>query len=161
LRQSRIISQSEHASQSAVNDAFVAGFLHDAGKLVLLANLPDQFHQASTLAIERGLQQMDAEREIFGSTHAEVAGYLFGLWGLPAPVVEAVMSHHTPLDSPAQTFSPLTAVHVADALVWERVGGLVLGSRPVANVDYLTALGLTERLPVWRSAVNESFATPS
>jgi len=32
---------------------------------------------------------VEAEREIFGSTHAEAGGYLLGLWGLPVPVVEA------------------------------------------------------------------------
>jgi hypothetical protein len=41
---------------------------------------------------------------------------LLGLWGLPNPVVEAVALHHKPSASSARGFSPVIAVHVADAL---------------------------------------------
>src|SRR5205807_1922827 len=84
----RIIAQTEKAPQSVVNDSVLAGFLHDTGKLILVANLPEQFHQARGLATDSGLSPLDAERKVFGATHAEVGGYLLGLWGLPAAVVE-------------------------------------------------------------------------
>jgi HD-like signal output (HDOD) protein len=32
----------------------------------------------------------DAERELFGATHAEVGAWLLGIWGLPVPIVEAM-----------------------------------------------------------------------
>jgi hypothetical protein len=36
----------------------------------------------------------EAERLVFCADHAEVGGYLLGLWGLPVPVVEAIALHH-------------------------------------------------------------------
>ena len=52
-----------------------------------------------------------------GTTHAEVGAYLLGLWGLPDPIVEAVAWHHNPGGCPGKAFTPLTAVHAADAIV--------------------------------------------
>jgi HD-like signal output (HDOD) protein len=157
----RLIAQAEHASKTVFNECLVAGFLHDAGKLVLFANLPEQFDQAAALVAEKGLHPLAAEREVFGATHAEVAGYLLGLWGLPASVVDAIASHHTPQQSQARNFSPVTAVHVADALIWERAAGGVETPRPVVDTDHLAALGFTDRMPAWRTVVNESLSTAS
>ena len=157
----RIIAKSEQAPQSVVNDSVLAGFLHDTGKLILVANLPEQFHQARRLVTESGQSPLDAERKIFGATHAEVGGYLLGLWGLPEPVVEAIALHHAPATSPGKAFSPLAAVHVANALVWERDPALPGNERPAVDLNYLASLGLADRLPCWRSAVEQSFAGTS
>ena len=73
--------------------------------------------------------------------------------------VEAIALHHTPRICRAQTFSPLTAVHVADALVWEREPVLTRNQRPAVDTDYLSALGLAHRLSAWRFALDESFAS--
>jgi HD-like signal output (HDOD) protein len=56
-------------------------------------------------------------RALLGTTHAEVGAYLLGLWGLPDAIVEALAFHHCPSACPDQRFSPLTAVHIANALV--------------------------------------------
>ena len=76
------------------------GLLHDAGRLVLAANLPESFERVCQLAAEKGLSHWEAEREEFGTTHAEVGAYLFGLWGLPESIVEAVAYHHSPSRCP-------------------------------------------------------------
>jgi HD-like signal output (HDOD) protein len=155
----RRIAQAENAPSSVVNESLVAGFLHDTGKLVLAANLPKEFLQASILTSEQAMDPLEAERRIFGSNHADVGGYLLGLWGLPVPVVEAIALHHEPAESECREFSPLTAVHVADALVQNRSHSK--SGNHLASVDesYLTRLGCAERLPVWRAAVEESFNT--
>jgi HD-like signal output (HDOD) protein len=49
------------------------------------------------------------------TTHAEVGAYLLGLWGFRDDLIEAVAYHHRPGDCIATRFTPLTAVHVADA----------------------------------------------
>ena len=56
-----------------------------------------------------------AERELLGCSHAQVAAYLFGLWGLPSTIVEAVAGNYHPAGSLSVKFSPLAAVHVAIA----------------------------------------------
>ena len=59
----------------------------------------------------------------------------------------------------AAEFSPLTAVHVAECLIAERAKS----ERPCPAVDteYLTRIGLAERLPAWRTAVDEMLSAPS
>ena len=154
----RAIAKAEEMPRSIVDDAFVAGLLHDVGKLVLASSLPEQFARVSADASRSGLA---VEREVFGTTHAEVGGYLLGLWGLPARVVEAINLHHFPNGSVAGEFSPLTAVHVADCLIAERASAKSGGLFAPVDMEYLARIGLTNRLPAWRDAVEEMLTAPS
>ena len=57
------------------------------------------------------------ELEHLGCTHAQVGAYLMSVWGLPVPLVHAVVFHHCPGETGETQFSSLTAVHAADAIV--------------------------------------------
>jgi HD-like signal output (HDOD) protein/CheY-like chemotaxis protein len=155
----KLIAQAEGQSADVVQDAFTAGMLHDAGKLILAANQPEQYAEMLKLINLEGFSDSEAELEVFGTLHSGVGAYLLGLWGLPDPVVEAVAFHTRPCHYPAQSFGPLTAVHVANALANElRARQRV--SAGALDLDYLTKLKLTERLPVWsgicaRAAMDE------
>ena len=109
----RAIAGAEQAEGKLRDESFVAGMLHDAGKVVLAANFAPQYVEAMRLARTNNLELLAAEEQVFGANHAAVGGYLLGLWGLPVPVVEAIALHHNPARSLNRTFSPLTAVHVA------------------------------------------------
>ena len=113
------IAQSENQDSEVIKDAFTAGLLHDTGHLVLASNLPKHYSQALMLTKTEGLSQEEAERQVFGATHAEVGAYLFGLWGLPNPIIETVAFHHHPGRCLAHQFTALTAVHVGNALEHE------------------------------------------
>jgi HD-like signal output (HDOD) protein/CheY-like chemotaxis protein len=131
------------------NDAFVAGMLHDVGKLVLAVNFPEQYNQA-VLDAEGGKSSLcAAEREMFGADHASVGGYILGLWGLPTALIEAITFHHHPSDSPARGFHPLTAVHVANAI--SKPGLRTCPSELGTAIDeaYLQAIGMREHLDSW------------
>jgi HD-like signal output (HDOD) protein len=64
-------------------EAFLAGLLHDAGRLVMDKFLPNEFDQILTLALERVIPLFDAEREVLGYTHVEVGDLLGAEWNLP------------------------------------------------------------------------------
>jgi len=49
-----------------------------------------------------------------------------------------------------QSFDPLAAVHVANALALEQEGKGDLGDPSLLDIAYLTRLGLQDRLPAWR-----------
>jgi HD-like signal output (HDOD) protein len=137
-----------------VDEAFVAGMLHDTGKLVLVANFDAQYAEALQLARDEKRDLCDAEQQVFGATHADVGGYLLGLWGLPVPVVEAIGLHHTPSCSAKRSFSTLTAVHVAE--VWEEENSNEEGIVPaLLDSIYIEALGLQDRLAVWHEALRQ------
>jgi HD-like signal output (HDOD) protein len=148
----RTIMQLEGSDPADSSDAYTAGLLHDIGKMMLAESLPEQFQKALTLAADGKRSLYDAELEVFGATHAGVAGYLLGLWGLPAPLVEAVAFHHTPGLSDLRAFGPLTAVHVANALEQEFSKAEVKEKPAVIDEDYLESVGVQGRLDAWRTA---------
>jgi len=142
------VAQTEHVSPQLAGMARTAGLLHDIGKLALAANLPEQFLRTVALAKERGGDASAAEEEIFGATHGEVGGGLLGIWGLPMAVVEAVALHHHPACFSGKSFSPLTAVHVANALLNAESAEHF---RALVDRDYLSVLGLEVKIPAWWS----------
>ncbi len=137
----------EHGDATLGEQAFTAGLLHDAGKLILIANAPADYRLVTDLARARQCPVLAAEREAFGCTHAEVGAYLLGLWGLPLPLVEAVALHHCPDETPDAAFGPLTAVHVANELCHQAEAGDGTGAG--FEEGYLERLGLSERRAAW------------
>ncbi len=149
----QIIAGLENSDKKTKDEAFIGGLLHDAGKLVLAANFSEEYERCVKAAAVAGSNQADLEERTFGSAHSEIGGYLFGLWGLPIGVVEAVALHHSPSQSQVLGFTPLTAVHSADVLVHQkhRDGHVV-----DFNLDkpYLEKLRLTERVAKWKEAIS-------
>jgi HD-like signal output (HDOD) protein len=147
------IAQVEGAGQKIADEAFVSGLLHDAGKAALAFNFPEEYGQALRDAEDHQVDRLGAEQCAFGATHADVGGYLLGLWGLPVPVVEAIALHHQPALTTDKTFTPLTAVHVANALAH---AGEETEPSPAVDWEYLAELGLGDRIDVWRRELSSA-----
>ena len=150
------IATLQDAHRKLCDECFVSGMLHDTGRLVLVSNLTDQYCRVVQLAREKQIELHEAEQQVFNTSHAEVGGYLLGLWGLPVPVVETITFHHCPSLSASKTFSPLTAVHVANALVQEQYVVCEGVLPPPLDLEYLHLLNLSERLNDWREAIHET-----
>ena len=153
----RKLARCENADVTTANESFTAGVLHDAGQLVLLTNFPAEYVDVAGLMKTRGLSELDAEREVFGTSHVEVGGYLFGLWGLPVPVVEAIGLHHQPGQCVEKRFGALTTVHVANALLGG-AGKPAPGIPSTVDETYLREAGVLERLPAWQAEL-ENYRT--
>ncbi len=148
----RTVAFCEGAEKKLLDESFVAGLLHDIGKLVFAINLPKEYQTAINFARAKQLPLAVAEKQVFGATHADVGGYLLGLWGLPVPVVEAIALHHRPESTMLRTFSPLTAVHVGNTLASQE-HPVIAGIPPAEpDLNYLTTLDLKTHLPAWRQA---------
>ena len=100
----------------AVEKFFVAGLLHDLGRLVLLSKVPKQATEIFARYQSRRMLLRDAEHEVMGFDHAQVGEQLLRGWQYPANLVHAVAYHHSPM---AAGFFQLesSVVHVADYLV--------------------------------------------
>jgi HD-like signal output (HDOD) protein len=136
--------------------AYTAGLMHDLGKVILAANFDQQYSGAFTLARKQQMPLWEVEKEIFGASHGEIGAYLFGLWGMPQDIVEAAALHHHPSQASKIVFSPLTAVHVANALEHENNSDQDDVVAPALDLEYLGELGLADRLDDWRAAVCNS-----
>ena len=92
---------------------FIAGLLHDAGRLLLFKDLPYASVQAMIHARSNMLPLPEAERDIFGFTHAQVGERLLTEWKFPEAIVAAVGQHH---DAGSGIAAEAAAVQVADIL---------------------------------------------
>jgi putative nucleotidyltransferase with HDIG domain len=143
-----IIARLERASGDVVDTATTGGLLHDIGRVVLSANLPDDYDEVMRL-VETERSLVDAEIKVFGVSHAGVGAYLLALWGLPTDIVEVVARSHDVTVPLASTFEPATGLMAADL-----VAGEVLGT-PAEDTEAqptFTDGGHGVRWAAWRDA---------
>ncbi len=89
------IARAETDDDKVVEEALIAGILHDIGRLIML-KIPEQCRMIMDFIERTGCDLVEAEYAILKASHAELGAYLLGLWGLPGNVVEAVAFHHNP-----------------------------------------------------------------
>lgn len=147
----RAIASLEDVGSLVIENAFLAGLLHDVGRLVLQTNLPNEYEQVIGLAKGQRLPVSEAEREIFGATHAQIGAYLLGQWGLRDAIVEAVAFHHEPMLCMQRGFSVLAAIHVANACDHEEAD--TTADRSLLDEGYLGQAGLAGQLAKWQAAL--------
>ena len=145
----------EEADRTTTDEAFIAGLLHDMGKLVLAANLPSQLEENIRQGRQKKLTLWEQEYQVFNASHAELGGYLLSTWGLSTGVVEAVAFHHRPTLAKRQNFSALTAVHVANTIAKKGPSECGLNPQPV-SMEYLSTLDLAGRVDGWKQFFNEA-----
>ncbi|MDD2706749.1 MAG: response regulator [Verrucomicrobiae bacterium] len=150
----RQIAHVENSGNDLEKQSFVAGILHDIGRLILLRE-PSQYIPVKECMKEKQIRFVEAEYEVLGVSHAEVGGYLLGLWGIPDGVVEAVGFHHRPGKTVGDRFSALTAVHVANSLIEEVDEETAVGEHRYVDETYLARLFVKGRLPLWEQTCRE------
>jgi putative nucleotidyltransferase with HDIG domain len=134
--QAKEIASDEEADKGIREDSFTAGLLHDFGKLLFASKLPEKYDRAVSIARTDNIPLCQAEVKVLGVTHAEIGAYLFGIWGLPNSIVEAVAYHHHPADCGNNVFCSLTALHAADCKNVDRSNPGV--PPPQLDIDYLS-----------------------
>jgi putative nucleotidyltransferase with HDIG domain len=75
-------------------DAFIAGLLHDMGKLIMLQNFKDDFGLVWQKQHNDGLSFYDAERATLPVDHAQIGAYLAKKWQFPDSLINAIAYHH-------------------------------------------------------------------
>lgn len=146
----RSIMLEQGDSRDHADQAFVSGLLHSFGMLVLAANGFEKYNKAVDYCRRKNRTLTEVEKVLFDITHAEAGAYILGLWKIPPVIVEAVLMHQTPGALPSANWSPLAAVHVADALIHEyENGGAPYPGTPL-DQTYIEKLGLAPCLAVWR-----------
>jgi putative nucleotidyltransferase with HDIG domain len=154
----QLATQVDPSDSALANEAYTAGLLHDLGKLVLESNLGEPYLAALLQAKKRRIPAVLAESEFLGATHAETGAHLAALWGLPKRVVQAIASHHAPAAVKETAFSPLSAVHIANALENEQspTGAQIMAGS--LDQSYVARLGVLNLVEHWRTTLHESAA---
>jgi HD-like signal output (HDOD) protein len=139
---SKVIAQKKGLKEP--EEVFVAGLLHDVGKVILILMYPEEYDRAVKESEASSIAIFDAERNHFSETHAAVAGWLSEKWHFPRKLCDSLANHHRPQVS---TLAPLetSIVHMADILVKARgIGFSGDNLVPELNPQAHEILGLTE-----------------
>jgi HD-like signal output (HDOD) protein len=146
------ISRSLKLSLLEQENARVAGVLHDVGRL-LLFKIPGFFSQARF--DKNGLITVESEYQILDTSHAEMGGYLLGLWGLPYPIVEAITFHHRPGPYTPEKPNLVSVLYIANALA----DMCQFEKEPVyaayLDLNYVEKKGLSPHLDEWTAMTCE------
>lgn len=89
---SRVLATSQR--ETNLERFFVAGILHDIGRLVMFLRIPELCREMIETANQQCLCLHDVERQRLGFDHAAVGGALLRQWKLPLRVADPVENHH-------------------------------------------------------------------
>jgi len=145
------------------DEAFMAGMLHDLGKLLIATRAPDRFREAKEVALRDAVPLHVAERALFGATHAEAGAVLLAMWGLPDSIVGGVAHHHEPGRSASADLDIIAAVHIANDIALDVAGRPasddVEPRRSRIDDDFVRHIGCADQLEAWRQEARDNLAT--
>lgn len=125
-----------HVLPSMVSEAFVAGLLHDIGKVVLNQYLTKEFTDIIYRVARNNECLDDVEMEMLGTTHAEIGGWLAEKWRLPRIISESIHFHHEPWNAPKSQLH-VSLINLANHLChYAQIGNS--GRKPPLEIDERT-----------------------
>jgi len=111
-----------------LEEAYLAGLLHDVGRLALLTAVPKEYAMLSSHIDDASLCL--AEERMLRITHAEAGALLLGRWGLGAYLADSALYHHQPMAKAVSTHPLIRAVILADTLACQ---GASQSALPIAQ----------------------------
>jgi putative nucleotidyltransferase with HDIG domain len=108
------------AKRSGAKDpetAYVAGLLHDIGKLILDTSLPTEYAQARRKVEQEKCSFVEAEQSVFQTDHVEVGAWMAERWQLPPELIEAIGSHHSPEKAIGPNAKLIAATYASNIIV--------------------------------------------
>ena len=98
------------------DEAFIAGFIHDVGKIVLHMTNTKVYAKVIE-SVNNGADILDAERKYFDSDHVKTGSLLAKRWQLPILLANIISYHHNPSLSSIPV--PCSLVCAVDKLMQE------------------------------------------
>jgi len=78
------------------DEAYIAGLLHDVGKVFLAAGRPDIWEEVTAATPGESLECFEAENAFWHMDHALIGAAVLHHWKLPLILTEAINLHHAP-----------------------------------------------------------------
>ena len=107
-----------------VGTLFVAGLLHDIGKVILDTHFNDQYQDVMEEMIDDGRSAVDVETDVLNIDHAEVGGWLSTRWKFPDVLIVPITYHHNLIGGEGENLNFALMVHLANILTKKNDIGL-------------------------------------
>ena len=98
-----------------IDEAYLAGLLHDIGKLILVATFPVE-HETILAKTKERQNTLWAEKQLLGVTHGETGGWLMQKWRLNSMLADAIHYHHEPAEKIKEAFPLVRIIYTANLL---------------------------------------------
>lgn len=98
----RTMCQKYSRDDTDPGDCYIAGLLHDFGKVVFAQFLPAEFKAALAVSAAQSVSLHLAEQQVIGTDHTVVGGMLVEKWQFPKQLTDNIRYHHADI-SPDNT----------------------------------------------------------
>jgi HD-like signal output (HDOD) protein len=116
---SRIIANKKNPESA--NDAFLAGLIHDIGKIVLDKYVLKMREAFDEFMGDGGQTFLSAEKNILGFDHSEMAYEACTSWHFPDTITAAIRHHHDSFNTQGNGLAHI--VHMADSIAMMSIFG--------------------------------------
>ena len=110
----KLIARHINVSQQNLESFFIAGLLHDIGKIPLNNKLPDEYLQAIRISDMKHQSLVKSETEAMVINHAESGHLIVHSWKLGDEIKDAVVYHHSPENYEGQNKEIVYAIAAAN-----------------------------------------------
>ena len=116
------------------DDAFVIGFLHDIGKILLNSKNPLKYSKVRYLAAQSNVNLVELEDAQFGTNHCVLGALISKKWQLPVILTNCIRYHHDPVNSSLPSVCGI--VYCADRLVQVNMPTPLLDPKIMSKVEF-------------------------
>ena len=143
------------------DDAFVIGFLHDIGKMLLNTKNPLKYSKVRYLAQQDNVNLVDVEDAQFGTNHCVLGALISKKWQLPVILTNCIRYHHDPAQSSLPTVCGI--VYCADRMVQANMPNPLLEPKVMNKLDFTIAdpVALRETILAKATIFLKEMSTPN
>ncbi len=132
-----IIAQSiaRFYNHPAADTLYIAGVLHDIGKVISFLHLSTFFTEIITHQKQQNCLLYESEMEILGFGHEQIGCWLLEQWNLPPEIVNPIRYHHQPFEAKGDKM-PAHILHLSDIVT----RALMVGNGGDNSIPYINDL---------------------
>ncbi|MCR9244610.1 MAG: HDOD domain-containing protein [bacterium] len=152
-------SNSKAFAETHAEDLYIAGLLHDIGKIILMERMAPRYLAILRRSVEERRPELEIEQEELGFTHSDIGSVLAIKWFLPEDLSIAIRYHHQPSNDPFHR-SLSSLIHLSDQIAW-RAGNPSTVGTTIGALDHevYDQVGLTpDMVEVLLPQIREDFS---
>ncbi|HEU0187195.1 MAG TPA: HDOD domain-containing protein [Gallionellaceae bacterium] len=116
----RVLCQKFADDGTDPGDCYIAGLLHDFGKVMFAQHMPEEFKVAMDLSAENGIPLHEAEQKVIGVDHAVAGAMLVEKWQFQKSLSDTIRHLH---DGQLTNSAMQNCLYVADQISKHQVSG--------------------------------------